>query len=190
MDQPVSPYQCPVCLNTFRSISGKETHLSQAKSCQWYCLQELQNLVQDLPVVQTELEPEITASDSSASGDEEDYYMNYMTVNDIPNYHALIPEQRNGEEEYETEALPVHQPPRVLDDDNDAQYVETHPTAGKIVGKSTDSEGDTVMGNDEEGGFAPFSSELDWKIAEWAVKDSIGHNSLDRLLAIPGVCLF
>ena len=37
--------------------------------------------------------------------------------------------------------------------------------------------------------FAPFASELDWKIAQWAVKDGIGHNSFDRLLNIPGVRL-
>ncbi|KAJ3966048.1 hypothetical protein EV361DRAFT_872717 [Lentinula raphanica] len=35
--------------------------------------------------------------------------------------------------------------------------------------------------------FAPFASEMDWRIAEWVVKDGIGHKSLDRLLSIPGV---
>lgn len=38
--------------------------------------------------------------------------------------------------------------------------------------------------------FAPFASELDWRIAEWVVKDNIGHNSFNCLLQIPGVCLF
>ncbi|KAF8871060.1 hypothetical protein CPB84DRAFT_1818259 [Gymnopilus junonius] len=33
----------------------------------------------------------------------------------------------------------------------------------------------------------PFSSELDWRFAEWAVKDGPGQNAIDRLLAIPGV---
>ncbi|KAE9385749.1 hypothetical protein BT96DRAFT_1088746 [Gymnopus androsaceus JB14] len=35
--------------------------------------------------------------------------------------------------------------------------------------------------------FAPFASEMDWCIAEWVVKDGIGHKSFDCLLAIPGV---
>jgi hypothetical protein len=35
--------------------------------------------------------------------------------------------------------------------------------------------------------YAPFASEMDWKVAEWAVKEGIGHNSFDRFLAIPGV---
>lgn len=38
--------------------------------------------------------------------------------------------------------------------------------------------------------YAPFASELDWRIARWAVHDGIGHSSLDQLLGIPGVRLF
>ncbi|KAG1884783.1 hypothetical protein F4604DRAFT_1977115 [Suillus subluteus] len=43
---------------------------------------------------------------------------------------------------------------------------------------------------DGDGGshkFAPFASELDWRIARWAVQEGIGHKSFDRLMAIPGV---
>lgn len=36
--------------------------------------------------------------------------------------------------------------------------------------------------------YAPFASEMDWRIAEWVVKDNIGHNTFNRLLQIPGVC--
>jgi hypothetical protein len=35
--------------------------------------------------------------------------------------------------------------------------------------------------------FAPFTSELDWRIAHWAVKDSASNNAFDRLLKIPEV---
>ncbi|KAE9385560.1 hypothetical protein BT96DRAFT_759161, partial [Gymnopus androsaceus JB14] len=35
--------------------------------------------------------------------------------------------------------------------------------------------------------YAPFSSQLDWEIALWAVRENIGQGSLNRLLAIPGV---
>ena len=35
--------------------------------------------------------------------------------------------------------------------------------------------------------FAPFASEMDWRIAEWVIKDGIGHNSFNRLVSIPGV---
>lgn len=37
--------------------------------------------------------------------------------------------------------------------------------------------------------YAPFLSEMDWRIADWVVKENIGHNSFNRLLLIPGVCM-
>ncbi|KAJ7020868.1 hypothetical protein C8F04DRAFT_1403295 [Mycena alexandri] len=51
-----------------------------------------------------------------------------------------------------------------------------------------DPEGDVDMENiDRSNGFAPFASELDWRIAEWVVKEGPGHKAFDRLLDIPGV---
>lgn len=92
--------------------------------------------------------------------------------------------------------------------------VEEYPEAGKVVkideglyvrwkkqfGEQNlrkDGDGDVVMDDGNAGqteapslnAFAPFASELDWRVALWAVKDGIGHQSFDRLLAIPGVCL-
>ncbi|KAA1479265.1 hypothetical protein DENSPDRAFT_748679, partial [Dentipellis sp. KUC8613] len=34
--------------------------------------------------------------------------------------------------------------------------------------------------------WSPFKSEMDWKIAKWAIQEGIGHNTLDRFLSIPG----
>jgi len=54
-----------------------------------------------------------------------------------------------------------------------------------------DKDGDIAMGSESEPSpFAPFSSELDWRVAQWAVKDGPGHNAFDRLLKIPGVSKF
>lgn len=39
----------------------------------------------------------------------------------------------------------------------------------------------------QDGRFAPFDSEVDWRVAEWALKSGVSHRQLDRLLAIPGV---
>ncbi|PPR07087.1 hypothetical protein CVT26_005304, partial [Gymnopilus dilepis] len=83
---------------------------------------------------------------------------------------------------------------RSLDDDEDASHEEVpHPTAGKIFGRApsatafqTDQEGDTVM-SEPASDYMPFSSELDWRFAEWAVKDGPGQNATDRLLSVPGV---
>ncbi|KAJ3500836.1 hypothetical protein NLJ89_g9614 [Agrocybe chaxingu] len=35
--------------------------------------------------------------------------------------------------------------------------------------------------------FAPFATEMDWRVAKWVVEDGIGHQSFDRLLQIPGL---
>lgn len=37
--------------------------------------------------------------------------------------------------------------------------------------------------------WKPFASELDWRVAMWAVREDVGQNSLNRLLSIPGVCV-
>ena len=52
-----------------------------------------------------------------------------------------------------------------------------------------DADGDTAMGDAPafEQVFAPFASELDWRVASWAVQEGIGKKTLDRLFAIPGV---
>ena len=78
----------------------------------------------------------------------------------------------------------------VLDDDDDTRYVVEHPTAGKVF-SSADKDGDITMKDNTvpNNPYAPFSSEMDWMIAQWAVKDAPGHKAFDRFLEIPGVSL-
>jgi hypothetical protein len=91
---------------------------------------------------------------------------------------------------------------RLLDDEDDSRLESIHPTAGKVIRmndtlheiwrqtfQSTDGDGDIEM-EDNLGGenmYAPFASELDWRIAHWMVKENPGHGAFDRLLEIPGV---
>ena len=35
--------------------------------------------------------------------------------------------------------------------------------------------------------FHPFNSDLDWRVGQWAIKDSPGQNALDHLLSVPRV---
>ena len=51
------------------------------------------------------------------------------------------------------------------------------------------SNSDSLM-DGEPNSFFPFSSELDWRVAWWAVKDGPGHNAFNHLLEIPGVSKF
>jgi len=91
---------------------------------------------------------------------------------------------------------------RALDDEDDTRFVMEHPTAGAVLQRNPpppppatsaqDADGDIAMDSDseEKSPFSPFHSELDWKIAEWAIKDGPGHKAFDRLLSIPGVSDF
>lgn len=88
---------------------------------------------------------------------------------------------------------------RFLSDDDDTQVQDIHPTAGKKVirmDKDLHNRWAALFEKDPEqeggvqvpvNGFAPFASELDWRVAHWAVRDGPGNNAFDRLLAIPGV---
>ena len=92
----------------------------------------------------------------------------------------------------------------VLDEDDDTRFEEEHGTAGKVIKMNSslheqwralfhhddnldDMDVDPSTSPTPENIYSPFASELDWRVARWAVKDGIGHKSLDRLLAIPGV---
>ncbi|KAJ7470477.1 hypothetical protein FB451DRAFT_1038108 [Mycena latifolia] len=94
---------------------------------------------------------------------------------------------------------------RHLSDEDSSHVVDSHPMAGRVIrmndnlhAKWKHSFGLAINpdGNVERGaagspnGFAPFASELDWRIAEWVIKDGPGHKAFNRLLDIPGVCLF
>ena len=91
----------------------------------------------------------------------------------------------------------------VSDRDVDEHVEEdSSPTAGHIIRMDRtlhekwrahfgyeDADGDTAMddGATSEQVFAPFASELDWRVASWAVQEGMGQKTLDKLFAIPGV---
>ncbi|KAF5349741.1 hypothetical protein D9757_014553 [Collybiopsis confluens] len=77
------------------------------------------------------------------------------------------------------------------DEDNTRTY-QWHPTAGKIYGYKQDIHqrwkhlfSDSEV--DAHESYHPFSSRLEWELAQWAIKQKISHSSFDRLLRIPEV---
>ncbi|KAJ7201714.1 hypothetical protein GGX14DRAFT_371140, partial [Mycena pura] len=85
-------------------------------------------------------------------------------------------------------------------DSDNTRIVDSHPTVGQAIRMNdnlhakwkrsfglTDPDGDIEMESDSVNGFALFASELEWRIAEWVIKDGPGHKVFDRLLSIPGV---
>jgi len=89
-----------------------------------------------------------------------------------------------------------------LDEEDDTRIKVLHKTAGKVIKmkSSLHEQWRMLFQNDHmdvdqlssgsQNPYSPFASELDWRVARWAIKDGIGHKSLDRLLAIPGVSIF
>ncbi|EGO26571.1 hypothetical protein SERLADRAFT_407308 [Serpula lacrymans var. lacrymans S7.9] len=87
-------------------------------------------------------------------------------------------------------------------DDDDERVVEQNENAGKVIRVDLDAHNkwresfhQFHQDNNEmdvdlpDNRWAPFSTELDWKFAHWALQEGIGQKSLDRLLAIPEALL-
>lgn len=81
----------------------------------------------------------------------------------------------------------------LLDNDDGEQHTwHWHDSAGKIYGyqQTAYQPWNKVLSGDMEKGreqYQPFSSKLDWEIAQWAVKNKIKQVALNHLLQIPQV---
>ncbi|KAL6301704.1 hypothetical protein BKA93DRAFT_738321 [Sparassis latifolia] len=92
---------------------------------------------------------------------------------------------------------------RTLDEEDDERLEEVNSTAGYIIQMDDNlhqrwkklfreqeiDDHNFAMedGQKDANPFHPFASELDWRVANWMIKDDPGHNAFNRLLAIPGV---
>ncbi|KAF8814830.1 hypothetical protein BYT27DRAFT_7056438, partial [Phlegmacium glaucopus] len=163
---------CPACQRFFKTLRGMQSHLSSARTCSWYMKGKLREL-------NTNLEDE----DFDLSGLE--------SVTDSFHFIPAIPIQPLNEGEAgpgpSTAERMIH---RALDDEDDNRIVDEDSSAGLIYRKvhSLDQDQDTAMdlGLDDNR-FFPFTSELDWRVSRWAIRDGPGNNAFDRLLSIPGL---
>jgi hypothetical protein len=202
-----------------------QTHLSNARSCQWYLKGKLREWDIDEEDSQNQAEEptEWEALQTSLEQEPQEDLMDYDPYQDSdldledsdlgPNDFQFIPPNcfSNTTEEEELDemeaggpgpqtaanrlrALGGHSNPRVLDDEDDERVVVVEKDAGYVLRKERpphskicDEEGDIDM---VENFFHPFNSELDWQIAQWAIKENPGHKAFDRLLSVPGVSTF
>jgi hypothetical protein len=201
------------CGRWFTSVGSINSHLSKARSCAWYEKGKLRDLGLDdahdfyVPAPSPPHDPE-----------EEIDWQNYDPQQDQgvdmefgpyeDDFHflpTLEPESGPGPQtaanRIQTAAnrIPNAKYP-ILEDDDDERVVQIDKEAGRIYRQDppprhcqleVDNDGDTLMDNNgERNAFFPFASELDWRVAQWAVKDGPGHNAFNRLLEIPGVSEF
>jgi len=200
--------QCPSCERFFGTQKGLTSHLSTACSCQWYHKGKIRSLTDinidlsepepcpdpssdvatpDGPISWTDVEPVNFEDLSWPYFDDEDYFDTAVPPLEDHNRDEfqLIDESGAGPGPQTIANAKMAGRTRALDDDDDLRHVEEHPTAGMAVPLSsehgTDASGDITIDNPST---SPFSN-----IAEWVVKESVGHASVNRLLAIPGVYL-
>ena len=193
------PTICPACHKRLKTAQGLATHLSTAKGCQWYKKGKLRALT---------LPGEFAV--------DEDVLMREVNSPLPEELEGRMEEEEPGQvmEDFHDrlfDLIPIGDPaerPRSPDPSSalDMRVEDVHPTAGKVICMEEtvhqrwrrefggcDTDGDVVMEELGEGTsmkknmFAPFKSELEWRVACWAIQDGIGHKSFDRLMAIPGV---
>ncbi|KAJ7020881.1 hypothetical protein C8F04DRAFT_1295696 [Mycena alexandri] len=190
---------CPACGKWFKTPQATQSHLNQATSCKWYRKgknREGHRRTMRTPTPEPELLDDIS--------DELDIPVeDVMQEWDDNVFRFILADPNQPGPSTHTAPQTLHRANHLSDSDN-SRFVETHPSAGYVIRMNdnlhtkwkrsfglampVDPEGDVDMENiDRSNGFAPFASELDWRIAEWVVKEGPGHKAFDRLLDIPGV---
>lgn len=85
---------------------------------------------------------------------------------------------------------------RILEDDEDLRVSYDYEGAGQCIGidKDAQTRWKTIFGKEgasynfqPTNGYFPFASELDWKIAHWAITEKVSQTAMDKLLKIPEV---
>lgn len=198
---------CPACEKPFRTEQGLNAHLAAARSCSWYRrgkLADLQPFNDDVDLLDSDDTPPQQPQKDIPPGQAIQYFDEYEPLYFFPDEEEDVILEGVAGPGPSTSANRRGVYHRVLDDEDDERVEEIHPLAGRVIamnaelvakwklrcGENADTDGDVEMGDVNENApnpYAPFASELDWKVARWAVKDSSGHNALNRLLEIPGV---
>ncbi|PPR02760.1 hypothetical protein CVT26_009432, partial [Gymnopilus dilepis] len=202
------------CARRFNTTSSMHKHLVASRKCNGYLEGKLRDLgLFDEDMVTLDEVPQAD-SETESNGDE-DALPYEPFIFEPPNayvneFHFVPPEDddnNTGGLNQSAVAGPgpstaanrirraaAVQRERVFDDRRDPVFTEWTENAGHVLRKVApprymdlrDEEGDVQM-TEADSIFYPFTSELDWKVARWAIQDGPGQNAFDRLLEIPGV---
>ena len=204
------PTICPACHKHLKTAQGVMAHLSSAVCCQWYGKGKLKALTLPGQFAEETVTQEVEAPMPSIDIDEDDDADPAIIMQDhYDQLFDLLPSSNVGsniDKEPGPSGRHWHTPAED-EGDRDERIIIKHPTAGRIIRmdetlhecwkkifRRNDIDEDVSMGGgDDSNGepddnkWAPFASELDWRVARWAVQEGVGHRSFDRLMAIPGV---
>ncbi|KAG2747731.1 hypothetical protein P692DRAFT_20737370 [Suillus brevipes Sb2] len=207
---------CPACgRHDFKTSKGLLSHMGQAKGCQWYCKGKLRDLGNPGTFEHAVIPDALVEDGEDMNVDEGDRGVDEWDPQDAQEawnqeLFDLIPTQPPTDRAPARSESPEVEEPiqgssrRVLNVDEDQRVVVEHPTAGAIMREGEtfveswcrhilgdrlqfDGDGDVDMEGVASQKYSPFASEVEWRVAQWATKEGVGHKSLDRLLSIPGV---
>jgi hypothetical protein len=204
------------CGRYFISIKSMNSHLTSARSCSWYAKEKLRDLgVDDMEdgfpssiLIEADLQVHQHVDDQGWQEydpqQDPDVTMEFGPYGEELQFLPAEPKEILDENQSQTAENSIlrgtshsRHMHTILDVEEDERITIVDEDAGWIFHKETppmytqDKEGDVLMEeNGEPNPFAPFSSELDWRVAHWAVKDGPGHNAFNRFLEIPGVSDF
>lgn len=205
---------CPAnCGKSFTTQKGLASHLTQAAACLWYRAFE-KSVPLDATVDNDELGDELMRRDIEGELDGEqvsELLQEFEEENDPFHFVPLdVDEPAVGvagpgpSTQAHRDSLADRQiggKVRSLDDGDLTLFEVEHTTGGAVIRMDESLQArwrmvhnldpvDIPMDGSSTSPvnfYAPFALEMDWRVAEWVVKDNIGHNSFDHLLQIPGV---
>lgn len=209
----IEDFVCPACDKPFRTEKGLNSHLTAARSCSWYRrgkIADLQPWEDNADLMDEEQEPPFRLPQRDIPPDQAIQYFDedepFYFFPDEPEEPVVEVEEGVAGPGPSTIANRNRTDHRVLEDEDDERVEEIHPHAGKVIAMDevlverwrlrtggnvdVDMDEDVEMSDIDQNApnpYAPFASEIDWRVARWAVKDGIGHNALNQLLGIPGV---
>lgn len=206
------PLTCECCSKRLKTAQGLLAHLSSAKRCQQYKKGKLRELtlagtLEEMADELETTEPEVPdipflPSQIHHSRSQNDIPPAHLASEVEDRYFELLPLQPDYAMGSNPSSSSRHSPGRETESYDERIEEDPFPDAGKVLRTDDtrhekwrrlfgekDLEGDTLMDDRDSSSlkFAPFASELDWRVARWAIQDGIGHKSFDRLLSIPGV---
>lgn len=202
------PLACPVCLKRLKTAQGVLAHLSSARRCREHKKGKIRELTLPGPGVLSEgdlesVEREVLETVPTGSNNAEREAAPTEVINEhLDRFYDLVPLDSDIEEW--NSAGPSLRPSQEPELDERVEE-DPFPLAGKVIRMDAtlhdkwremfggeDMDGDAFMNEEHHKDgckFAPFASEVDWRVARWAIQEGIGHKSFDRLLSIPGVSI-
>jgi hypothetical protein len=207
--QDDDPLICPACHKRMKTVQGVTAHLQMARGCLWYKKGKLRELT--LPgqsgeeVIRRRIDerPELPRQEPELDP------MEVMEEFGQQMYDFIPPSDDDNNGEGSSDNPHWQQQTWSGEGEEDMRIIDEHPSAGRVIrldetlhqlwrrrfgeegsdGVDVNMMDDTGQPSSSYNAFAPFASELDWRVAHWAVSEGIGHKSFNRLMEIPGVCL-